>query len=162
MIQIKKDKQEAAIYIFTIVTVIFLPLSFVTGFLGMNTSDMRNMTTNQWIYWATAIPLTVVVIVVALYLSGELQTIFSWSSQFSDMFWNKWRFRGLSATPNSEDLYPKSSRPATGYPYSGYSTLPPPYLALTPPFGLSSPLPLHEENYPRRRNSTHHSSNYIP
>lgn len=40
-------------------TVIFLPLSFVTSYLGMNTSDIRDMDNKQSLFWEIAIPLTV-------------------------------------------------------------------------------------------------------
>lgn len=73
MIDSNKDRQEAAIYAFTIVTIIFLPLSFVSGFLGMNTSDMRNMSQKQWLFWAVAIPLTLVIVIISLLWAGELK-----------------------------------------------------------------------------------------
>lgn len=73
MIDSNKDRQEAAIYAFTIVTIIFLPLSFVSGFLGMNTSDMRNMSQKQWVFWAAAIPLTLVIVIISLLWAGELK-----------------------------------------------------------------------------------------
>jgi Mg2+ and Co2+ transporter CorA len=57
---------QAAIYAFTIITIIFLPLSTVAGILGMNTYDVRNMSTKQWVFWATAIPLMVIIILVCL------------------------------------------------------------------------------------------------
>src|SRR5438046_5032891 len=68
-----KDKQEAAIYMFTIVTIIFLPISTVASVLGMNTRDIRNMDKPQWVFWAAAIPLTTLVIVVSLFASGSFQ-----------------------------------------------------------------------------------------
>lgn len=37
-IETTKDRHDSAIYAFTIVTIIFLPLSFVCSFLGMNTT----------------------------------------------------------------------------------------------------------------------------
>jgi hypothetical protein len=67
-----KDRQEAAIFVFTIVTVIFLPLSTVAGILGMNTYDVRNMSVNKWVFWATALPLTFLIIVLCLAWAGEL------------------------------------------------------------------------------------------
>jgi hypothetical protein len=48
--------------VFTIVTVIFLPLSFVTSYFGMNTADIRDMDSRQPLFWAVAIPLTVVTV----------------------------------------------------------------------------------------------------
>ncbi|KAF2756787.1 hypothetical protein EJ05DRAFT_78037 [Pseudovirgaria hyperparasitica] len=67
-----KDRQEAAIYAFTIVTIIFLPLSFVAGFLGMNTTDVRDMELSQWVFWAAGVPLTVVIILISLLWAGEI------------------------------------------------------------------------------------------
>ncbi|KAJ9669259.1 hypothetical protein H2201_000611 [Coniosporium apollinis] len=71
MIDSNKDRQETALYVFTIVTVIFLPLSFVSGFLGMNTSDIRDMSSKQWLFWAIGIPLTSVIIIVGLLWVGH-------------------------------------------------------------------------------------------
>ena len=73
-----KDRQENAIMVFTIVTITFLPLSFVSSVFGMNTHDIRNMTYNQWTYWATAIPLSLVVVFSSLYWAGELRSLGRW------------------------------------------------------------------------------------
>ncbi|KAH8905061.1 hypothetical protein BR93DRAFT_945996 [Coniochaeta sp. PMI_546] len=73
-----KDRQEQAIYAFTIVTVIFLPLSAVAGIFGMNTADVRDMDFDQWLYWATAVPVTVAVILLGLWWMGELRNALSW------------------------------------------------------------------------------------
>jgi hypothetical protein len=73
-----KDKQEGAIYVFTIVTVIFLPISTVASVLGMNTNDIRNMEKTQWVFWAAAVPLTAVIIVVSLFAAG----IFVWPREW--------------------------------------------------------------------------------
>lgn len=75
-----KDRQEQAIYAFTIVTVIFLPLSAVAGIFGMNTSDIRNMELGQWVYWAAAVPITILVIVIGLWWMGELGNAVRWVS----------------------------------------------------------------------------------
>jgi hypothetical protein len=58
-LEINEEDHGKAIMVFTIVTVIFLPLSFVTSFFGMNTSDLRDMDSRQSLFWAVAIPLTV-------------------------------------------------------------------------------------------------------
>ncbi|GME26635.1 Mg2+ transporter protein CorA-like/Zinc transport protein ZntB [Neofusicoccum parvum] len=72
MIDFNKDRQEAAVYAFTIVTIIFLPLSFVSGFLGMNTADIRDMPHKQWVFWAAGVPLTILIILLGLLWAGEL------------------------------------------------------------------------------------------
>jgi CorA-like Mg2+ transporter protein len=79
-----KDRQESAIYAFTIVTIVFLPLSTVAGILGMNTNDVRNMNINQWVFWAVALPLTFIIITLCLLWSGELE--YFWRG-----FANLWR-----------------------------------------------------------------------
>ena len=79
-----RDRQESAIYAFTIVTIVFLPLSTVAGFLGMNTYDVRNMKNNQWVFWAAALPLTFIIISLCLIWAGELNNF--WTG-----FANLWR-----------------------------------------------------------------------
>lgn len=81
-IALTKDRQENAIYAFTIVTVVFLPLSFVCSFLGMNTTGIRDMNSGQWVFWASALPLTFAVIVLALFLTDELGHVWRTIRQF--------------------------------------------------------------------------------
>ncbi|THV45025.1 hypothetical protein BGAL_0541g00030 [Botrytis galanthina] len=96
VINTNKDRQENAIYIFTIVTIIFLPLSTVASILGMNTNDVRNMEFTQWIFWAVALPLTVIIIALCLTWTGDLRKVW-------DSFSNLWRrarlHRGSSQFP---------------------------------------------------------------
>lgn len=108
-----KDRQESAIYAFTIVTIVFLPISAVAGILGMNTNDVRNMETNQWVFWAVAIPLTVIVITLCLIWAGELENF--WSG-FSNL-WSggrrrrpKARFIVQRSGPSNDPSYPRSTR----------------------------------------------------
>ncbi|KAF1812448.1 hypothetical protein P152DRAFT_449192 [Eremomyces bilateralis CBS 781.70] len=75
MIESNKDRQDAAIYSFTVVTVIFLPLSFVAGFLGMNTSDVRDMPQRQWVFWSAGVPLTLLIVIISLWWAGELDNV---------------------------------------------------------------------------------------
>lgn len=77
-IEILDEGHGRAIRVFTIVTLVFLPLSFVTSFMGMNTTDIRDTTYDQSIYWATALPVTVVTVVVAFvysYYAGDVMRI---------------------------------------------------------------------------------------
>lgn len=88
-IDYNRDRQEAAIYAFTIVTIIFLPLSTVASILGMNVNDIRNMELNQWVFWVTAIPLTFVIILLCLLWAGELSSFWKgvkilWSNRTED------------------------------------------------------------------------------
>jgi hypothetical protein len=74
--EINEEDHGKAILIFTVVTIIFLPLSFVTSYLGMNTSDIRDMENTQSLFWSIAIPLTAVVmgtILFVVYNGDELR-----------------------------------------------------------------------------------------
>lgn len=83
-IDTNRDRQEAAIYAFTIVTIVFLPLSTVASILGMNTSDVRDMDYEQWIFWATSVPLLALLVFLCLLWAGEL-------SNFWLGFQNLWK-----------------------------------------------------------------------
>lgn len=69
---------KPAIYAFTIVTVIFLPLSAISIIFGTNTSDIRELQQGQWVYWATAVPVTVSVILIGVWWMGELDNAALW------------------------------------------------------------------------------------
>ena len=77
-VETTKDRQERAIYAFTIVTVIFLPLSAVSSIFGMNTVDIRDMEQGQWAYWAAAVPITILVMFLGLLFTGELGNLARW------------------------------------------------------------------------------------
>ena len=66
LVDLKNEDQSLAIFVFTIVTIVFLPLSFVTSFFGMNTTDIRDLKHDQRIFWVISVPLTVLVAVFAL------------------------------------------------------------------------------------------------
>ncbi|GAB7365211.1 hypothetical protein MBLNU230_g6297t1 [Neophaeotheca triangularis] len=63
-----EDWRSNAAVVFAIVTVIFLPPSFVSSIYGMNTADIRDTEVRQWTYWATALLLTLIVITVTLWV----------------------------------------------------------------------------------------------
>src|SRR5688572_25633063 len=69
-INIKTEGQNVAIFVFTTVTVIFLPLSFITSYMGMNTKDIRDLNQGQWLFWAVGGPLTVVGLLVLWLIVG--------------------------------------------------------------------------------------------
>jgi Mg2+ and Co2+ transporter CorA len=49
-IEVAEEGNSKAVLVFTLVTIIFLPLSFVASLFGMNTADMRNIENNQSIF----------------------------------------------------------------------------------------------------------------
>lgn len=89
-IDTNKDRQEAAIMVFTIVTLIFLPLSFVASVFGMSTSDIRDMSQGQWLYWAVAIPVTLVVAGGSLWWTGIFSDLGEWLSRPSTSLRSKY------------------------------------------------------------------------
>ena len=80
-IDVNKDRHEAALFSFTIVTVIFLPLSTVATILGMNTSDVRSMDEAQWLFWSAALPLMLVIVGLVLAFTGVLS---GWGRRLAD------------------------------------------------------------------------------
>jgi hypothetical protein len=50
-----------AILVFTLVTIVFLPLSFVASLFGINTADVRNLEKHPVTVLAVALPLTVII-----------------------------------------------------------------------------------------------------
>ncbi|MCJ1397255.1 hypothetical protein MMC11_000447 [Xylographa trunciseda] len=78
----KAERQNKAILIFTIITVVFLPLSFFTSYFGMNTSDVREMDGGQGLFWAVAGPLSFAVIALAMIFAfrDELEHLFRGST----------------------------------------------------------------------------------
>ncbi|KAH7319933.1 hypothetical protein B0I35DRAFT_352491 [Stachybotrys elegans] len=100
---ITRDRQEDAIYAFTVVTIIFLPLSAVAGIFGMNTSDVRDMQPTQWLYWSVAIPVTLAVIALGLWWMGELGNVFAWmTGRPRDVRASASRYPGMTVTPTSQ------------------------------------------------------------
>lgn len=55
-----------AIVVFTVVTIVFLPMSFVSSVFGMNVKDIREMENGQWTFWVAALAMTVVVVGLSL------------------------------------------------------------------------------------------------
>ncbi|OTA79326.1 hypothetical protein M434DRAFT_38340 [Hypoxylon sp. CO27-5] len=66
-IEILEENHGKAIRVFTIVTVFFLPLSFISSFFGMNTTDIRDTDYDQRFFWTVAIPVTFVVLALAFF-----------------------------------------------------------------------------------------------
>lgn len=69
LVNVRFEDHSQAILVFTIVTVIFLPLSFLTSFFGMNVSDIRSMSASQWVFWTCAASLTSVVVVASTFFA---------------------------------------------------------------------------------------------
>ncbi|KAJ5109468.1 hypothetical protein N7456_006143 [Penicillium angulare] len=74
-VDVRQEDQGKTILVFTIVTVVFTPLSFVTSYLGMNTTDIRNMTNTQTLFWAISIPVTVLIIITVLFAAFQAERV---------------------------------------------------------------------------------------
>ncbi|KAF5227783.1 hypothetical protein FAUST_11550, partial [Fusarium austroamericanum] len=75
-IEINEEDHGKAIFAFTFVTVIFLPLSFITSYFGMNTADIRDTPAKQDLFWAIALPVTAAVVVVTVALAYWGETVY--------------------------------------------------------------------------------------
>ncbi|KAM0263513.1 hypothetical protein ACHAQJ_001131 [Trichoderma viride] len=96
-IEILEEDHGKAIRVFTIVTLFFLPLSFVSSFLGMNTADVRSMNHNQWLFWATGIPVTIFVLALACIYGYKGDEVRDWMIQRLDSpskSFSPWEFGG--------------------------------------------------------------------
>lgn len=106
-----KDRQENAIYAFTLVTIIFLPLSAISSIFGMNTNDIRNMDFDQWLYWVVALPVTVIIIIAGLWWMDELSNATDW------LVGKRWRSsKGASRSSGSSMDYDSVSRASEDVP----------------------------------------------
>ncbi|KAH0489515.1 hypothetical protein TgHK011_009940 [Trichoderma gracile] len=79
-IEIMEEDHGKAIRVFTVVTLFFLPLSFVSSFLGMNTVDVRDTEYSQRIFWITGVPITAAVLSVAFIYGYKGEEILDWMS----------------------------------------------------------------------------------
>ncbi|PCD23588.1 hypothetical protein AU210_015105 [Fusarium oxysporum f. sp. radicis-cucumerinum] len=66
MIKVLDEGHGKTIRVFTFVTLFFLPLSFVTSFFGMNTTNVRELGRVQRVFWSSAVPFTLAVSSLAL------------------------------------------------------------------------------------------------
>lgn len=88
-VEITEEDHGKAIWVFTTVTTVFLPLSFVTSYFGMNTADMRYTNSTQALFWAIGLPSTVVIVGVALFLAYRTDDIRQWYHEYVKRLANK-------------------------------------------------------------------------
>ncbi|KAK1254163.1 hypothetical protein MKX08_008158 [Trichoderma sp. CBMAI-0020] len=67
-------QQGRVVMLFTIITIIFLPLSFFTSYFGQNVSQLTGDTSNptSWELWRVGTPISIVVIVSALLIAYRI------------------------------------------------------------------------------------------
>ncbi|KAG8527329.1 uncharacterized protein KY384_007481 [Bacidia gigantensis] len=73
LVETLQDDNGRAIFIFTFITVLFLPLSFVAGFFGMNLKGVGDTSNRVGLFWKIAMPLTggIILICAAVVKWGE-------------------------------------------------------------------------------------------
>lgn len=73
LVETSQDDNDRAILIFTFITVFFVPLTFVSGFFGMNVDGISSKTFSTADYWKAALPLTggLMIISGAVIFGGE-------------------------------------------------------------------------------------------
>jgi CorA-like Mg2+ transporter protein len=88
LVNIRLEDHGKAVLVFTIITIIFLPLSFVASVFGMNTIDIRQMTSSQSLFWIVAVSLTVGVVafsvLVAFYGGDAMEAFVMWKANRAD------------------------------------------------------------------------------
>ena len=73
LVETFQDDSSKAIFVFTVVTVLFLPMSFVSSFFGMNVIGLSATTTTLKHFWVIALPLTFGIVIPStlIALKGE-------------------------------------------------------------------------------------------
>ncbi|KAL8797355.1 MAG: hypothetical protein Q9195_000510 [Heterodermia aff. obscurata] len=73
LVETMQDDNGRAIFIFTFITILFLPLSFVAGFFGMNLQGINGTTYRASLFWKIAIPFTggIMLLCIAIIIWGE-------------------------------------------------------------------------------------------
>lgn len=88
LVETFQDDNSKAIFVFTIVTVLFLPMSFVASFFGMNVVGISATTTTLKHFWVIALPLTfgIVIPCTVVALKGE-EAYFGVARMFRGLKW---------------------------------------------------------------------------
>lgn len=66
LVNLRQEDHSVAVLVFTIITVVFLPLNFVCSFFGMN---VHGISSQQSIFWIWAVCLTLVVVSVSIFIA---------------------------------------------------------------------------------------------
>ncbi|KAF2744715.1 hypothetical protein M011DRAFT_164948 [Sporormia fimetaria CBS 119925] len=93
LVNIRLEDHGKAILVFTIVTIVFLPLSFVSSFFGMNFSDIRDMAATQEQFWKVAVGLTCgtvgAALLFAFYGRAVVDGVVEWREGIKRRGWRK-------------------------------------------------------------------------
>lgn len=82
LVNIRLEDHGKAILVFTVVTIVFLPLNFVSSFFGMNFVGIRNTDQTQWLFWPVALCVTAGVVGASIFMafsgSSILEKLLMW------------------------------------------------------------------------------------
>ena len=79
-LEIYDSNHNKAIFIFGVVALIFLPLSFFTSYFGMNTFDIRDTESSQGDFWKVALPISAGVVGLTIIVAYYGEAIREWLS----------------------------------------------------------------------------------
>ena len=126
-VETTKDRQEAAILVFTVFTVIFLPSTFCAQFLAIVPLDFHNIGSMQWLFWVIAVPLTITSVIVVLAWAGELKNVLTSLSNFFFRGRGLLKEKGSSVHTSGRPALPNQQAiPFPVAPAYGHSYAPPP------------------------------------
>ncbi len=74
------ESNNQAIVVFTVVAVVFLPLSFFTSYYGMNLQGIANTDKDERYFWMVCGPVTVSIVILTL--------VFGFRKRFKDVLWS--------------------------------------------------------------------------
>lgn len=67
--------QSRSVFIFTTITIIFLPLSFFTSYFGMNLTDIARTVHTSTYFWKTAGPVSAIIVIAIFVIVKFLQVV---------------------------------------------------------------------------------------
>jgi Mg2+ and Co2+ transporter CorA len=78
LVETQQEDNSRAILVFTVVTVLFLPMTFVSGFFGMNLVGISGTTSTVRHFWVIGLPVTAGVIILCLVgaYAGAIKRLF--------------------------------------------------------------------------------------
>jgi hypothetical protein len=84
LVNIKLEDHSKAILVLTITAVVFMPLSFISSYFGMNFTDIRNTTRTQGLFWTISCSMTIGVVFFSLFIAfygGDVvEAFFTWKA----------------------------------------------------------------------------------
>ena len=119
-IDLNKSRQVTALYILTVVAVTFMPLSFISSILRLNTTDVQHTDRHLWAFWVTAVLINILL----LGLSLLVVRYFESTREALSMFWG-------GRNPDNRDMIGPQSQQQS---YSHYGQVDPSKMARGPIF----------------------------